>query len=85
VQEALTNAAKYAKARNVHVSLRVEGECVRVQVSDDGIGFDPAAVDPTRLGIREGVVRRMSLAGGRAEVVSRPGRGTAVVLEWSRS
>ncbi|MGF1646266.1 MAG: sensor histidine kinase [Kineosporiaceae bacterium] len=55
---------------------------VRVEVRDDGRGFRPDTVPPGRLGLRVSVLGRMRAAGGRAEVTSGPGLGTAVVLSW---
>ena len=88
MSEAIRNSLRHAGpaprvARQVTVS--AGGDRLRVVVLDDGVGFEPGAVDATRLGIREGIVRRMSLAGGQAQVLSMPGRGTTVVLGWSRS
>jgi signal transduction histidine kinase len=75
VQEALTNIAKHARAERVSVRVAREGGGVRVEVSDDGSGFDPAT--PTEgfglLGMRE----RVTLAGGRLDVSSDRG-GTTV-------
>jgi two-component sensor histidine kinase len=87
MSEAVRNSLHHAGARGRvlrQITAQITEERVRVVVLDDGVGFDPAVVDPTRLGIREGMVGRMAHAGGRAEVVSRPQRGTTVVLEWSR-
>ncbi|WP_284255755.1 ATP-binding protein [Pseudolysinimonas kribbensis] len=87
MSEAVRNSLRHGGERGRvlrQVTADVSDRRVRVVVLDDGVGFDAAAVDPTRLGIREGMIRRMALAGGRAEVVSRPGRGTTVVLEWRR-
>jgi signal transduction histidine kinase len=87
MSEAVRNSLRHAGARGRvlrQVTADVAEDRVRVVVLDDGVGFDATVADPTRLGIREGIVHRMALAGGRADVVSRPGRGTTVVLEWSR-
>lgn len=87
MSEAVRNSLRHAGARDRvlrQVTADLDDERLKVVVLDDGVGFDPDGIDPTRLGIREGVVRRMRLVDGRAAVVSRPGRGTAVVLEWSR-
>jgi signal transduction histidine kinase len=87
LSEAVRNSLHHAGARGRvlrQVTAQVTEERIRVVVLDDGVGFDPSVVDPTRLGIREGMVRRMAHVGGRAVVVSRPQRGTTVVLEWSR-
>jgi signal transduction histidine kinase len=85
--EALRNSLRHAGrgdgvARQVMVDGGADG--IIVAVLDDGVGFDPAAVGATRLGIAQGIVRRMASAGGSGRVRSRPGRGTSVLLEWSR-
>lgn len=83
--EALRNSIQHAgpgAQRCVVVELR--WSVARVVVSDTGIGFDTRAVAPERLGIDVSIVARMAkLGGGRSEVVSDPGTGTTVVLEWA--
>jgi len=78
IQEALTNVMRHARARRVSVRIdRPEGD-LRVRVSDDGVGFDPAARSAQHslglLGIRE----RASAIGGSADIQSTPGQGTVV-------
>lgn len=86
MSEAVRNSLRHAGARvSRQVSVDVDEKRVRVIVLDDGLGFEPSGVEPTRLGISEGILHRMALVGGRAEVVSRLGRGTTVVLEWCPS
>ncbi len=51
-------------------------------VLDGGAGFDTATVPDHRYGVRESIGGRMAAAGGRAEVLSAPGAGTRVRLEW---
>jgi len=85
MSEAIRNSLRHAGDRvSRQVSVDVDERRVRVVVLDDGVGFDPDGVEPTRLGISEGIVHRMAIVGGRAEVVSRLGRGTTVMLEWAR-
>ena len=52
VQEALTNACKHSKSKKVTVTMVQEGQDVRLEVRDWGIGFDPESVEkgPLRLG-----------------------------------
>lgn len=81
-QEALTNMRKHAGARLVRIGLRREGEEVRLVVSDDGRGFDPAA-PPLESGPGErvglvGMQERVGALGGVLEVESYPGAGTSV-------
>jgi signal transduction histidine kinase len=78
MQESLTNVARHADASRVALRLsRVNGE-VRLQVRDDGRGFDPAAPRRTSsfglLGLRE----RVHLVAGRIAIDSAPGRGTTI-------
>jgi len=85
VREAANNAARHAGADEVSVYVEVEPHKVSAYVRDRGSGFDPDAVEPGRLGIKESIVGRMARHGGRAEVHSTPGEGTEVVLEVSRT
>jgi signal transduction histidine kinase len=55
---------------------------VRVEVGDDGTGFDVAAIPAERLGVRRSIVERVASAGGLAEIDTAPGSGTRVVLTW---
>jgi signal transduction histidine kinase len=77
VQEALTNIAKYARARHVQVSVQPDGDHVRVQVRDDGVGFDPAQARHAAHGLA-GMKFRVQSCGGQWLVQSAPGQGTLV-------
>jgi PAS domain S-box-containing protein len=82
IQEMLTNMRKHARARRVCVELRRGEEEVRLLVSDDGQGFDPAA-PPLESGPGErvglvGMHERIGALGGRLEIDSRPGAGTSL-------
>lgn len=79
---ALDNASRHAGASRATISVGVDRGRLRVEVADDGRGFEPASVPQRRLGIRLSIIQRVLDAGGRAAVESAPGRGTAVVLEW---
>ncbi|MEW6060127.1 MAG: ATP-binding protein [Actinomycetota bacterium] len=78
VQEALTNVVKHAGAAHAQIRFLDSDEFVRLEVSDDGVGFDisqPAAGGHLGLvGMRE----RAEMAGGSLQVESRPGEGTTV-------
>jgi two-component system, NarL family, sensor histidine kinase DevS len=71
VQEALTNIGKHARADRVSVHVELGYDALRVEIRDDGRGFDPQS--PAEgfglLGMRE----RVTLAGGELDVTSRPG------------
>ena len=82
VQEALTNAAKHARAEHVVVSVESTATSLRVEIEDDGRGFDSAM---TREFLRQGRVglasmrERVELANGTFVIRSTPGRGTSIV------
>jgi signal transduction histidine kinase len=78
-QEALANVRKHAAARQVSVRLCYGDEKVRLTVSDDGSGFDLAAVNGG-YGLR-GMRDRVRQVGGTVEVTSSPGDGTEVSAE----
>jgi signal transduction histidine kinase len=77
VQEALTNAAKYARARRIEVRLQAEAGAARVQVIDDGTGFDPQDAQHSTHGLL-GMGYRVESCGGRLQVHSAPGQGTRI-------
>jgi len=80
VQEALSNVRKHAQAGRVRVDVQ-RGPIWRIEVADDGRGFDVAgaAPDETHVGLR--IMReRAARIGATVEVDSTPGRGTRVVL-----
>lgn len=78
-KEAVHNAARHAGAGRVEVQWRLSRRALRLRVSDDGRGFDPAAVRPGT-----GLVsmrRRAADLGGTLAVESVPGQGTRLTLD----
>jgi signal transduction histidine kinase len=80
-REALSNAARHAGASAAWLSLAQEGGGWRLEVRDDGRGFDPEAVrSPAHQGL-DNMRRRAERLGGTLRVVSRPdGGGTRIIL-----
>jgi PAS domain S-box-containing protein len=80
-QEALHNVVKHANASSARILLaRIGGE-VRLSVTDDGIGFDPANTPRGHLGL-VGMRQRAERIGAEFAVTTRPGYGTAVSVSW---
>ena len=79
-QEALTNVIKHSAANQVTVSLDYMDDGVRLEVADDGVGFDRSAFKSSSrpswglIGMEE----RASLLGGTFDINSYPGSGTRV-------
>jgi len=84
VRELLTNVVKHARANKVDISIDKDGPFMRIQVVDDGVGFDTAEAAPGAgkssgyglFSIRE----RLTSLGGLVTINSLPGQGTQVFI-----
>ena len=82
IQESLNNVIKHAQASHVNIRLCFEERNVRIDVWDNGVGFDldqaqqKSTSRPT-LGLA-GMEERAALLGGSVSIQSRPGYGTQV-------
>lgn len=82
VQEALTNVARHAAAANCRVRLMRLPDALRVEVEDDGSGFDPAAAPAATGGVGLiGMRERATMLGGSLRIWSAPGAGTRLFVE----
>jgi PAS domain S-box-containing protein len=84
-QEALNNIVKYAQAGKVAVKLCSRGDLVSFSIADDGVGFLPRAVAPQPAGSGWGLTimrERAELNGGVFRVVSEPGAGTTISVDF---
>ncbi|MFL5575699.1 MAG: histidine kinase [Gemmatimonadaceae bacterium] len=79
-QESLRNTERHADARAAQLTLVAAGDgTLRLEVEDDGAGFDVAAAEARRPGMGLSSMReRLALVGGSFAVDSAPGRGTRV-------
>jgi signal transduction histidine kinase len=78
-KEALHNVNKHAAATEVRVQVAVEDGTLRVNIEDNGCGFDPSATRPEGNGLRN-MRQRFQDLGGRFTLDSRPGEGTRVSM-----
>jgi len=77
IQESLRNVAKHSQAHHVRVELTGESAGVRLQVSDDGVGFDPNRARIRGLGLVS-MRERLRLVGGQFSIWSQPSLGTRI-------
>ena len=83
-RELLFNIVKHAGAQSAVLSIRKDEETIRLDISDDGVGFDTAKLSSSGAGsmgfglfsIRE----RLSSLGGHLAIESEPGSGTRVTM-----
>jgi PAS domain S-box-containing protein len=82
VQEALTNVARHAGVDDVTVQLWLQEDALRVQVEDEGTGFDSqAAMATSASGGLSGMQERAVLLGGQLTITSAEGSGTCLIAE----
>src|SRR4029434_2395287 len=74
VQEAMTNAVRHARARNLWIQLSQSQTGIDVRISDDGDGRSDVKPGHGLKGMRE----RMEEVGGWVKVQARPGHGFAI-------
>lgn len=83
-REGLANAVRHARASRVDVRLWAEGDRICMSITDDGVGFDPAAVGgPGHFGLT-GARERARSVGGELMIESRRGEGCRLVAAVPR-
>lgn len=82
--QAIDNAGRHSKADSIRLSLRsLERNGVRIELSDNGVGFRLDRIPRDRIGVKTSIFARLEAVRGRASVKSAPGEGTTVSLEWT--
>jgi len=77
VQESLNNVWRHSQAKQAEVSVIQQQDELLIDVSDQGIGFDPDEIKPSRYGLT-GMKERARMLGGTTQIVSQPGQGTRI-------
>lgn len=80
-REALSNALKHSRARQGMLSLRRADNSVRLEVSDDGMGFEPKAQGGKGAGLHN-MESRARQIGAKLEVLSSSGQGARIILSF---
>jgi signal transduction histidine kinase len=82
-QEGLNNVRKHAAAQHVRVHLYFTQETVRLEVLDDGVGFDRQTVhrEGRGTGGLRSIAERAARLGGTLTHQSKPGEGTRLIIE----
>jgi signal transduction histidine kinase len=80
-QEALNNVRRHSQAKSARISLSGRDGHLRLEVSDDGIGFVPETIGEERFGL-QGIRERARLLGGNATISAAKGQGTRLVIEF---
>jgi signal transduction histidine kinase len=80
VREALSNSLRHSQARTGLVSLRTKQDSLRLEITDDGIGFDNQDGGSSGHGLRNMAARAKTL-GSQLEIFSATGQGTRIILD----
>ena len=83
-QEAIENISKHAQASQFSLRLDEEDGVVRMDIRDNGIGFDPQTEPAKESYGLQGIRERATSIGADLDVISQPGDGTTVKLTWER-
>ena len=84
VQEGLQNIIKHAGASDVKVTIRYLEDRVIITIFDNGVGFDPEIELKKKDGLGlQNILRRATLVGGKADIMSKPGEGTTLQIQMS--
>lgn len=78
VQEHFNNLLKHARARQVNFKLEISQEKLKLNIQDDGIGFDPGKIKKG-LGLKN-ITDRITQINGAVEITSTPGNGSSLSI-----
>jgi len=81
VQEALTNIARHAKTDSVSITLQFGEKKIKIEIVDQGRGFNPDTIDTTAHMGLSSMRERAYVVGGLMEINSTPGIGTRIHAE----
>ncbi|HEY0794091.1 MAG TPA: GAF domain-containing protein [Chthoniobacterales bacterium] len=82
-QEAISNAVKHGRAKQVTISLTGNKDTFQLEISDNGQGFVPETAAPAGMGLRI-MKYRAAMIGATEEVRSAPGQGTTVTCTFGK-
>lgn len=80
VQEAMSNIIRHSRATEVVVKLKKNSNAVLLQVSDNGVGFDPDGVK-SGIGLKN-IHNRVYLAKGQLQIIAAPGKGCTLKINF---
>lgn len=86
IQELLNNVIRHSEADFVSIEMNYEGEQLKVEISDNGKGFDTSSIQSEKhngIGLSN-VVNRISLINGKISISSQSGKGTHTFLEVNK-
>jgi two-component system, NarL family, sensor kinase len=83
VTELVNNSLRHSGAQNINVQLIIDNSRANVVVEDDGKGFDVAKAEAEKGNGLKNIRSRVTSLGGKIEILSSPGKGTEVNVEFN--
>jgi signal transduction histidine kinase len=80
-QETLDNIAKHANASQVEIDLQLDGDVTRLNIRDNGQGFDPEQTISGHRGLSM-MRERTEAVGAQLTIISQLSHGTELILRW---
>lgn len=82
LQEFFSNTIKHSKANNLTVKLSLNNDIVKIQASDDGVGFNMENSEKRGIGLLN-IENRAKLIGAKFELYSELNKGTTLLIEYA--
>ena len=80
IQEFVTNSRKYSECTTIECTIGKRNQKMILEIHDNGIGFDMRKME-TGFGLKN-MVKRAHVANASLELISAPGEGTAIIIEF---
>lgn len=81
--EAMSNSQRHSRGQHGTIALRLADGGVRLEITDDGVGFDPRQPRPEGGGLHNMEARAQQI-GAQFEILSSPGQGTRIIVQISK-
>lgn len=82
IQESVTNTIKYAEASSIHITLEQHEDKLKLEIRDNGKGFDMEKISEGSYGLRN-IQKRCKEIGAKLNILSQPGQGTQISVGLS--
>jgi methyl-accepting chemotaxis protein len=79
LQEIVSNILKHAEAESVYLDMYIDGMNLKINLKDDGVGFEYTREKETGFGIN-GIIGRIKRIDGEVKIESAPGKGVAFII-----
>jgi len=81
IQEILNNIIKHAAATDINIEMEYLSEQVKLEITDNGIGFDADNLPVQQRGMGlQNIQKRAGIIGGEVTIKSKPGEGTKITI-----